>query len=114
MALGRNVDVDMEEQRRHPLVRVLLILLLLLLLLMAGAVFGSGVWLQYAMRESLPELDGTVLVHGLKTGVMVRRDEHGVPHIQAGNLDDLLFAQGYVTAQDRLWEMDMARRTAAG
>ncbi|MGB6902682.1 MAG: penicillin acylase family protein, partial [Acidobacteriaceae bacterium] len=40
--------------------------------------------------------------------------QHGVPHMQAANLDDLLFAQGYVTAQDRLWQMDMARRMAAG
>ncbi|MGC2298072.1 MAG: penicillin acylase family protein, partial [Acidobacteriaceae bacterium] len=39
---------------------------------------------------------------------------HGVPHIEAANLDDLLFAQGFVTAQDRLWQMDMARRMAAG
>ncbi|MGC2499333.1 MAG: penicillin acylase family protein, partial [Acidobacteriaceae bacterium] len=107
MALGRSIEVY-EEERRHPLVRVVLILLLLLLLLVAGAVVGSGVWLKHAMRASLPELDGTVLSPGLSAAVMVRRDEHGVPHIQAANLDDLLFAQGYVTAQDRLWEMDMA------
>ncbi|MGB7352813.1 MAG: penicillin acylase family protein, partial [Acidobacteriaceae bacterium] len=113
MALGRSIEVY-EEERRHPLVRVVLILLLLLLLLVAGAVVGSGVWLKHAMRASLPELDGTVLSPGLSAAVMVRRDEHGVPHIQAANLDDLLFAQGYVTAQDRLWEMDMARRMAAG
>ena len=113
MALGRSVEVD-EEERRHPLVRVVLILLLLLLLLVAGAAAGAGVWLKHAMRASLPELDGTVLTPGLSATVTVRRDEHGVPHIQAANLDDLLFAQGYVTAQDRLWEMDMARRMAGG
>ncbi|MGA8531071.1 MAG: penicillin acylase family protein [Acidobacteriaceae bacterium] len=113
MALGRMIEVD-EEERRHPLLRVVLILLLLLLLIVAGAVVGSGVWLKHAMRASLPELDGTVLTPGLSASVAVRRDEHGVPHIQAANLDDLLFAQGYVTAQDRLWEMDMARRMAAG
>jgi len=113
MALGRSVDID-EEERRHPLVRVILVLLLLLLLLAAAAAVGAGVWLKHAMRASLPELDGTVLTPGLSATVTVRRDEHGVPHIQAANLDDLLFAQGYVTAQDRLWEMDMARRMAAG
>ena len=42
------------------------------------------------------------------------RDGHGVPTIDAANLDDLFFAQGYVTAQDRLWQMDMMRRFAAG
>ena len=66
------------------------------------------------MQSSLPEIDGSVLVPGLTTPVTVRRDHHGVPHIEAANLDDLLFAQGYVTAQDRLWQMDMARRMASG
>ena len=51
---------------------------------------------------------------GLSAEVTVRRDEHGVPHIQAANLDDLFAAQGYVTAQDRLWQMDMTRRYVAG
>ena len=66
------------------------------------------------MQDSLPEVDGSLLTPGLTAPVTVRRDRHGVPHIQAANLDDLLFAQGYVTAQDRLWQMDMARRMAAG
>ncbi len=44
----------------------------------------------------------------------VRRDNHGVPHIEAASQNDLLLAQGYVTAQDRLWQMDMLRRNAAG
>jgi penicillin amidase len=46
--------------------------------------------------------------------VTVTRDGHGVPNIEATSLDDLLFAQGYVTAQDRLWQMDIMRRFAAG
>ncbi len=45
---------------------------------------------------------------------MVRRDAHGVPHIDAAALDDLFLAQGYVTAQDRLWQMDLYRRNANG
>ena len=63
---------------------------------------------------SLPQLDGTVSVAGLSTPVQVVRDQQGVPHIRAHNLDDLFFAQGYVTAQDRLWQMDLSRRYAAG
>ncbi len=113
MALGRSVEVY-EEERRHPLLRLTVFFLFLLILLAAGAVVGAGVWVRHAMRVSLPQLDGTILAPGLSTAVAVRRDEHGVPHIQAANLDDLLFAQGYVTAQDRLWEMDMAWRMAAG
>ncbi len=44
----------------------------------------------------------------------VRRDAHGVPHIEATTQDDLFVAQGYVTAQDRLWQMDASRRNANG
>jgi len=83
-------------------------------LVVVVAAFGCGWWLMHAMRRSLPQLDGTIHLSGLTTAVTVRRDEHGVPHIEAANLDDLLFAQGYVTAQDRLWELDMERRMAAG
>jgi penicillin G amidase len=112
MGLGRNVEV--KEERGHPVLRVLVILALLLALAAAGAVVTGGVWLKHKMQSSLPVIDGRELVSGLTAPVTVRRDQHGVPHIQAANMDDLLFAQGYVTAQDRLWEMDMARRMAAG
>src|SRR5581483_6298668 len=96
------------------ILRILLILFLLLLLAVAGAVLTAGIWLKHKMQSSLPQLDGSVTVSGVSAPVTVRRDQHGVPHIEAANLDDLLFAQGYVTAQDRLWQMDMARRMASG
>ncbi|HEY6447677.1 MAG TPA: penicillin acylase family protein [Acidobacteriaceae bacterium] len=112
MALGRNVEV--EEDRRHPVLRLLLFLLVLLIVAAAFATVWSGVWLKHKMASSLPQLDGRELVPGLTAAVTVRRDGHGVPHIEAANMDDLLFAQGYVTAQDRLWELDMARRMSAG
>src|SRR5450432_3914634 len=75
---------------------------------------GGPVWVERAMRDSLPLLDGSERLGGLGAPVTVRRDAHGVPHISAASLDDLFAAQGYVTAQDRLWEMDMARRSAGG
>lgn len=112
MTLGRNVEV--EEERGHPLLRAFFILSFLALLAFAGAVAGGGFWLRDKMRDALPQLDGRIATPGLTAPVMVRRDHHGIPHIEAANLDDLLFAQGYITAQDRLWEMDMARRMAAG
>jgi penicillin G amidase len=112
MSLGRNIEV--EEKRGHPVLRVLFVLFLLLILAVAGLVVTGGVWLKHKMQSSLPVIDGQELTPGLTAPVTVRRDQHGVPHIQASNMDDLLFAQGYVTAQDRLWEMDMARRMAAG
>ncbi len=74
----------------------------------------SLVWLHHAALAALPQLDGTFHVPGLSAAVTVRRDAHGVPHIAASNQDDLFFAQGYVTAQDRLWQMDMLRRHGEG
>lgn len=51
---------------------------------------------------------------GLQARVTVRRDERGIPHIETANDHDLYFAQGYVTASDRLWQMDVLRRTGRG
>ncbi|HEX8070772.1 MAG TPA: penicillin acylase family protein [Pyrinomonadaceae bacterium] len=56
----------------------------------------------------------TVSVAGLRAPVTIRRDERGIPHIEAASDEDLYFAQGYAAAQDRLWEMDLLRRTARG
>ena len=96
--------------RVSRLTRVLLWIafLVLLLLLIVSAIF-------YGMaRSALPQIDGTLSVPGLSAPVTVTRDAHGIPTIEASNLDDLFFAQGYVTAQDRLWQMDGMRRFAAG
>ena len=59
-------------------------------------------------------LDGDLHLAGLSAPVTVRRDGHGVPHIEAASESDLFTAQGYVTAQDRLWQMDALRRNANG
>src|ERR1700674_5442286 len=77
--------------------RVVFVILLLALVLVGG-VF---VWFHAAARAAMPQLDGTVKVSGLTAPVTVVRDAHGVPSITAQTLDDLFFAQGYVTAQDR-------------
>jgi penicillin amidase len=61
-----------------------------------------------------PKIDKTLSVAGLKENVTVRRDERGIPYIEAESETDLYFAQGYVTASDRLWQMDLLRRVAAG
>jgi penicillin amidase len=90
--------------------RVLLSVVVLAVLLAAGAYL----WFHAAAQAAMPRLDGTVALQGLKAPVTVIRDEHGVPSITASSLDDLFFAQGYVTAEDRLWQMDMMRRYASG
>jgi penicillin amidase len=89
-----------------------------LLLLILAAVAGV-VWLRSAEKYALPQLDGDVRLAGfsapvLSAPVIVRRDAHGVPHIDAATQADLFVAQGYVTAQDRLWQMDGSRRAANG
>ena len=67
-----------------------------------------------AARAALAQIDGTILVWGLKEPVEVLRDRWGVPHIYARNTHDLFFAQGYVVAQDRMWQLEMWRRNAEG
>jgi penicillin amidase len=85
------------------------------LLALTLAVVGVGLlWLRSAAWMALPKLDGEVQAAGLSAPVTVRRDSHGVPHIDAATQDDLFVAQGYVTAQDRLWQMDAYRRYASG
>jgi penicillin amidase len=65
-------------------------------------------------RESLATIEGELKLPGLQQPVEVIRDEWGVPHIYAQNTEDLFFAQGYVMAQDRLWEMEWWRRQYEG
>jgi penicillin amidase len=105
--------VPAQPVRRSKL-KVLGWILLIVLLLAAVLAWGASWWLYSAINAAMPTLDGTVAVTGLKAPVTVVRDEHGVPSITASSLDDLFFAQGYVTAQDRLWQMDTMRRFAAG
>jgi penicillin amidase len=109
------VEVSAAQRRRLPLpARIASGLVIGLLIAAAVGTAASVAWLKQAMRDQLPLLDGQLQLPGLTAPVLVRRDVHGIPHIQAANMDDLLEAQGFVVAQDRLWQMDMARRFAAG
>ena len=62
----------------------------------------------------LPQLDGSASLPGLHQDVTVERDRWGVPRVRASSVEDLAEAQGYVMAQDRLWQMDLLRRVARG
>lgn len=79
----------------------------------AGA-YRTGNEFDRLARESLAQIDGTLAVPGLRAEVEVLRDRWGIPHIYAQNQLDMFFAQGYVQAQDRLWQIDMWRRTNEG
>jgi penicillin amidase len=96
--------------RRSTGGRILLWLLSILVVLAVGVVAFAYV----VARSALPQLDGRLQVKGLSGVVKVTRDGHGVPAIEAATLEDLFLAQGYITAQDRLWQMDIMRRFAAG
>ena len=78
----------------------------------AGPAGAQG--LMETAKTRLTKLDGRVQVAGLDSAVEVRRDSAGVPHIYAKTVHDLFFAQGYVAAQDRLWQMEMWRRNGEG
>ena len=65
-------------------------------------------------RTRRPKAAGRLHLEGLHEWVEIFRDRWGVPHIYAHNAHDLLFAQGFVHAQDRLWQMDFQRRVVAG
>src|SRR5690349_5593485 len=100
--------------RRRRLARIIFRSVLVFLLLAFLGIAGTLIYFYRVARASLPQLDGAVSVAGLQAPVDVLRSPQGVPHITAAGLEDLFFAQGYVTAQDRLWQMDMTRRFAGG
>ncbi len=101
-------------RRKHPTLRIVVVTAASLLgLVVVGGIAGV-LWLRAAAIASLPLMDGSLRLPGLSAPVIVRRDAHGVPHIDAATQDDLFEAQGYVTAQDRLWQMDLYRRNADG
>src|SRR5579862_8016518 len=90
----------------HPVIRYINFAITILLAASAAAVY----WFVY---RPLPRTSGTIQAP-LAQRVTITRDALGVPHISAASEDDALFAQGYVTAQDRLFQMDGLRRLAAG
>jgi penicillin G amidase len=96
--------------RRSIGLRIFSWLIFIVILLIAGVVAYAYI----IARAALPQLNGNLSVRGLSAPVKVTRDGHGVPSIEAASLEDLFLAQGYVTAQDRLWQMDVMRRFGAG
>jgi penicillin amidase len=96
----------------NSLKKILLPVLLLIILSTAAAVviinpFGASPLNRYVKN-------GTLVLPGLNAPVTVHRDEKGMAFIYAGNLDDLWMAQGFVTAQDRLFQMELIRLLASG
>ena len=91
---------------------IIILLLILLLALLLGGLLMLIYW--NLVQRPTPRLNGTVRLPGLDQPVEVLRDKHGIPHIYAQTRTDLFHAQGYVHAQDRLWQMEQNRRIANG
>ena len=91
----------------RTVLRILLTLVAIVLI-----VFATMVW--WLVYRPLPQLDGKASLPGLQAQVSVDRDNWGVPHIRASTAEDAVEAQGYVVAQDRLFQMDILRRVARG
>src|SRR5436190_17323372 len=66
------------------------------------------------LRNTVPSASGSLAIAGLSAPVEVVRDREGVPHIFAKSMDDMLSALGFLHAQDRLWQMELTRRTGQG
>ena len=88
---------------------------LLTIAVILAVVLLAGVIVVPALRKSgLPDLNGEKSLAALTAEVKVIRDERGVPHIYASNEHDLYYMTGYITAQERLWQMDMVRHATQG
>jgi penicillin amidase len=88
---------------------VVYVVVVLVLVLVATTVTGA-----VFLRRPLPQADGTLRLSGLTGEVEVVRDGHGVPQVYADTSSDLFYAQGFVQAQDRFFEMDVRRHVTAG
>lgn len=86
-------------------------------LVLAGVVIiavAAAFFVTWTIQRSFPQTAGTVTLDGLSTEVTVQRDDRGVPTITADSTDDLFFAEGFVHAQDRFFEMDFRRHVTSG
>ena len=89
------------------------LLVFLVIIILFIAIFGP-LWTRKTAEKSFPQTDGELLLAGLDGHVDIYRDEMGVPHVFATTQHDIFFAQGYVHAQDRFWQMDFWRHQGAG
>ena len=92
----------------------IILFLLILIVVLATALAAAAAFGRATVRRSFPQVFGEVRLAGLEGPVEVYRDPHGIPHVYASNPRDLFFAQGYVHAQDRFWQMDFWRHIGSG
>lgn len=89
-------------------------ILKVLAVLFAAVLVASLIFVVVTVRQSFPDTSGTASIEGIHHPIDIRRDGLGIPQIYADNPEDLFFAQGYVHAQDRFFEMDFRRHVTSG
>ena len=85
--------------------------IMLMVALIVAAYLGVTLWRAHG---GLPEWNGEVTIAGIDRPVRILRDKHGIPHVLAKTEKDAMFAQGFVHAQDRLWQLMLTRQASAG
>lgn len=96
------------------MLRILGRILLGLLALIVIVIIAAGIYVYAAIDDSFPQTEGEIVLEGLDGQVEIFRDQAGIPHIYASTEHDLFFAEGYIHAQDRFWQMDFQRHVGAG
>lgn len=105
--MSTTIEVNQKRKRFPKWLKITSTIIIAMIVLITGSGF-------YLTKKALPNIKGNLEVRLLEHNVSVIRDVKGVPHIEAKNLHDLYVAQGFVTAQDRLFQMDLSRRQASG
>jgi penicillin amidase len=95
------------SRRRWRRLLLALLVLVLIIVILGGLGYGMA-------RLQFPQTEGEIRLDGLQAPVEVYRDSWGIPHLYAANPHDLFFAQGFVHAQDRFWQMEFQRRIGSG
>ena len=95
--------------------RGLIVIVVLALIAGAGGMYYFKSYLPNTVApQSFPQIEGEIKLDGLDGPVDVYRDQMGIPHIYAATVHDMFFAQGYIHAQDRFWQMDAWRHIGSG
>ncbi|HTJ66097.1 MAG TPA: penicillin acylase family protein [Actinospica sp.] len=108
-----DIELPAADQPRRRFRKTKIVALVLVVVLAFAT--GGGFWyVRHTIQASYPQVSGTLNVPGLQDRVEVDRNAQGVPQVYAATSHDLFFAQGYVQAQDRFWQMDVYRHITAG
>lgn len=94
--------------------RIFKLILLSLFAIIVILVLGVSTYIYLAVDDSYPQVEGEISLDALDGPVDIYRDQAGIPHIFASTEHDLFFAEGYIHAQDRFWQMDFQRHVGAG